>query len=97
MIVPTLGKFVVVDIHTPMSSSTYDFMRVRKSYFDTAKKRNGLVLVRTPYGERVLQPDKMKHQKIVKEVFLFKDKPMDMYEIIVPHCEKKDDDFYVFH
>lgn len=96
----TLGNFLVVDIHKPMnrdSSLPYDFCRVRKDYFDKAKKTGRYVLVRTPNGERVIMPKHMREFKIVKEVFLFPDNPMPMYEIVVPHTQKKPNEYYQFH
>ena len=94
----TLGNFVIVDIHKPMSSTgTYDFCRVRKDYFDKAKKSARAVLVRTPHGERIFFPKHMKDFKTVKEVFLFKDSPMVMYELTIPHAPKKPDDYYAFN
>jgi hypothetical protein len=100
MIYTTLGNFLVVDIHKPLSSTeTYDFCRVRKDYLDKAKKLGKYLLVRTPNGERVIMPkDKsIKKWKVVKEVFLFKDSPMEMYELCVPKCEKKPNEYYSFH
>jgi len=96
----TLGNFLVVDIHKPMSSTdTYDFCRVRKDYFDYAKKKSYFLLIRTPNGERVIMPkDKsIKRWKKVKEVFLFPDNPMVLYELCIPKCEKKPDEYYQFH
>ena len=93
MIVTTLGRFVVVYIHKPMSvQPDYDFCRVRRDYFDVARRKGFYVLVRTPNGERVIMPKAMKDFKIVKEVFLIPTKPMELYEIVVPHCQKQDDD-----
>ena len=93
----TIGNFMVVDIRKPMSvQPDYDFCRVRKDYFDIAKKRGNFVLVRTPNGEKVFMPKSMKDYKIVKETFLFPDNPMSMYELVIPHCTKRDEDAYRF-
>lgn len=92
-----LGDHIVVDIHKPMSvQSDYDFCRVRKDYFDKARKSMRYVLVRTPNGERVFFPKAMKKQKVVEEVFLFKDRPMKLFELIIPHCIKKPDEYYIY-
>jgi len=92
----TLGNFLVVDILKPMSSmETYDFCRVRKDYFDKAKKSSRFLLVRTPNGERIIFPKAWK-EKPVEEVFLFPNNPMKMYEIVVPKCQKKPDDYYIW-
>ena len=93
----TIGNFVVIDIHKPMSSTeTYDFCRVNKQYFDKARKSARAVLVRTPYGERIFMPKHMKDFKTVKEAFLFPDNPMTMYELTIPHNEKKPNEYYAF-
>jgi len=97
MVFRSLGNFLVVDIHKPLSSTdTYDFCRVRKDYFDKAKKTGRYLLVRTPNGERVIMPKGWKG-KVVKEVFLYPDRPMELYEIMVQKCEKKPDEYYQFH
>lgn len=96
----TIGNFVIVDILKPMSThwteGAYDFVRVRKDYFDRAKKSGRAVLVRTPNGEKPFMPKGMKGFKVVKEVFLYKDNPMLMYELMIPHTEKKPNDYYAF-
>lgn len=92
-----VGNFVVIDIHKPLNSQAdYDFCRVRKDYFDSAKKAGRYVLVRTPHGERVFMPKAMKKVKTVKETFLFPDKPMKMYECVIPTGEKKPTEYYQF-
>jgi len=93
----TIGNFLVVDIHKPMSSQEeYDFCRVNKQYFDKAKNDGKWVLVRTPNGEQKFMPKAMKKFKVVKEVFLYPDNPMKMYELIIPKCEKKPNEYYQF-
>ena len=72
----------------------YDVVRIRKDYFDTAKKLAKFVLVQSPNGEKVFMPKTMKDIKIYNEVFLFPDRPMKMYELVIPKCEKKDLDYY---
>jgi len=94
----TIGNFVIVDIHKPMSvQADYDFCRVRKEYYDKAKTMGKYVLVRTPNGERVMLPKHMKDFPIVKEVFLYPDRPMEMYEVTVPHGQKKQNEYYMFN
>ena len=97
MEIKTIGKFIIVEIHRPMGiQPDYDFVRVLKDYFDIAKQRNYSVLVKTPNGEKAYDPKLTKKFKIVKEVFLIPDRPMKMYELIIPHTEKKPDDYYVY-
>ncbi len=93
----TIGNFLVVDIHKPLSvHSDYEFCRVWKDYFDKARKQGKYVLVRSPKGERVFMPKSMKHTKTVKETFLFPDRPMVLYECIIPTVQKKPDEYYQF-
>lgn len=97
MQITTIGNFVVIDIYKPMGShGYYDFCRVRKDYFDSAKKNGRYVLVRTPHGEKVFMPKAMKKTKIVKETFLFPEKPMKMYECVIPKGQKKPKEYYQF-
>lgn len=98
MDIKTLGNFVVVDIYKPLNvQPLYDYVRVRKDYFVRAKRINKKVLVRTPNGEVVLDPTVfMKKSKVHKEVMLYPDNPMLMYNVMVDHCAKKPDDAYIF-
>ena len=100
MEITTIGHFVVVDIRKPMNwdaeDRIYDVVRVWKDYFLRAKKLGYYVLVRTNKGERVFMPKAMKGFKTVKETFLFADRPMRMYQLVIPHCTKKENDYYVF-
>jgi len=97
MEIDSIGNFIIVDIHKPMSvQSDYDFCRVRKDYFDKAKSSGRYVLVRTPNGEKTYYPKAMKKYKVVKEVFLFPDRPMKMYELIIPHSIKQPNDYYFY-
>ena len=81
---------------THWGEGAYDFVRVNKAYFDRAKKSGRSVLVRTPNGETTFMPKSMKKQKVVKEVFKYKDNPMPMYELMIFHGEKKPNEYYVF-
>lgn len=93
----SLGNFQVIEIRKPMRvDKDYDIVRVDVRQFERARKNGRFVLVRTPNGERVFMP-KHKGLKLVKEVFLFPDNPMCLYEIVIPHCEKKDNEYYQFH
>lgn len=95
----TIGKFLFPpEIRKPMSvQPTYDYVRIRKRYFDVAKKGKYLVVVRTPNGERIMRPEEVKKMKVVKETFLFPDRPMEMYDITVPKCEKKPREYFIGH
>jgi len=97
MEITRLGNHILVEIHKPMSvQPDYDFVRVRKDYFDKAKKMGLYVLVRTPNGEKTFMPKACRKYKVVEEVFLFKDRPMKMYELIIPHSVRKDNDYYIY-
>jgi len=93
----TIGKFLIVDIHKALGvQSDYDFVRVRKDYFTKADKLHRNVLVRTPNGEKIFTPKDVKRLKTFDEIFLFPNNPMKMYELSIPHCEKKPTDYYEF-
>lgn len=93
----TIGKFLFPpEIRKPMSvEPTYDYIRIRKDYFDLAKKRGYVVVVRSPNGERIMRPDEVKKMKVEKEVFLFPDRPMEMYALTIPKCEKKPREYFL--
>lgn len=97
----TIGNFLLPpEIEKPFNwdrpQDNYDVVRVRKDYFDLAKRRGMYVLVRSKNGERVFMPKAMKRMKVYKETFLFPENPMEMYELIIPKCIKKPDEFYEF-
>lgn len=93
----TKGKYLIVDIHKPLGvQEDYDFVRVRKEYFVKAKKLKRFVLVRSPHGERVFDPSKMKEFKIVKQVFLIPSQPMELYELTIPRVDKCPLEYYEF-
>lgn len=97
MNIKTIGKFIEVDIKKPMDvQPEYDFVRVRKDYFDRAEKMGYNVLIRTPNGERVMSPDQVKNYNVEKEIFLYPNNPMHLYNVVVPHKEKKPNDYYIF-
>lgn len=78
------------------TSGEYDVVRVDKWQFDNARKNGRFVLVRTPNGERVFIPKHLKGFKVVKEIFLFPDRPMEMYELVIPHITKMPNEYYQF-
>lgn len=95
----TIGRFLFPPmIEKPMNwkdeDRTYDFVRVRKDYFDKAKKSKRYIVIQTPRGERIMLPKEIKGTKVYKEVFLFPDNPMSMYEVTVPHSDKKPREYF---
>ena len=90
-----IGRFIVVDIKKPIfETETYSRVRVNKKYSDDARITFRYLLVRCPKGELVFLPKALKKMKIVKEAFLYPDNPMKMYELDIPHCKKKLDEYY---
>lgn len=97
MEITRLGNHILVEIHKPMSvQPDYDFVRVRVDYFLKARKMGLYVLVRTPNGEKTFMPKALKKYKVVKECFLYKDRPMSLYELCIPHSVRKDNDYYIY-
>ncbi len=97
----TRGNFLVPpEIVKPFNwdrpEDDYDIVRVRKDYFDLAKKRGMALLVQSKNGEKVFYPKSMKRQKVYSEVFLFPYLPMKMYQLIIPKCKKKPIEAYQF-
>ena len=91
------GSFFIIDIIKPIyTTETYSRVRVNKMYFDKAREHSKYVLVRTPTGEATFLPKAMKKHKIVKEVFKRPNEPMEMYDLDIPHCQKRLDDFYEY-
>ena len=92
----TIGRFLFPpEIRKPLSvEPTYDYIRIRKIYFDYAKKHSYYVVVRTPNGERIMMPKEVKKEKLVKEEFMFPGNPMELYEMAVPKCDKKPREFF---
>ena len=91
-------RFLVVDIEKPLyehaSAST---VRIAKTIVDRAIHSFAQLVIRTPKGEKVFFPKQVKKDgKKVKEVFLYPDNPMVMYEIEIPYSEKEDIDKYKF-
>lgn len=93
----TLGNFQLVEIYKPMNSTDeYDVVGVDVRQFEKAKRNGRFVLVRTPNGERVFMPKHVQEFKKIKKVYLYPDNPMIEYSLVIPHCEKKDNDYYSF-
>ena len=97
----TIGNFLVPpEILKPFNwdrpQDDYDIVRIRKDYFDLAKKRGMYLLAQSKNGERVFMPKAMKRQKVYNEIMLYPDNPMKMYELIIPKCEKKPVESYQF-
>jgi len=90
-----VGRFLIVDIVKPIFEGKYvSRVRVNKEYADKARISMRYLVVRCPKGELILYPKTMKKVKVVKEVFLRLDEPMSMYELDIPHCEKRPNEFY---
>jgi hypothetical protein len=88
--------YLIIDIEKPIfETDTYSRVRINKKYADQARISSKYLIVRCPKGELMLYPKTMKKLKTVEEVFLYPNNPMKMYELDIPHCEKKPDRFYI--
>ena len=87
---------LVIEITKPMYTyEDADCVRIAEKYVKEATQNCQFLVVRTPKGEKQFFPKELRKQgKKVKEVFLRPDEPMVLFEINVPHCEKKDMDAY---
>lgn len=86
--------YLVIDIEKPMYIySDTDCVRVNEKYIKRATQNCQLLVIQTPNGEKVFMPKGLKKAgKKVKEVFLYEDRPMTLFEIMIPHCLKSDED-----
>jgi uncharacterized membrane protein YkoI len=89
-------RALVIEIEKPMyTSEGADCVRINEKYIKQASQNCQYIVIRTPNGEKQLMPKALKKVgKKVKEVFLYEDRPMVMYELLIPHSELKDMDKY---
>ena len=89
------GRFLIVDILKPIFVGDYiSRVMINKDYVDKARISSRYLVVRTPKGELLCFPKTMKKMKVIKKVFKRVDDPMKMYELDIPHCEKRLEEFY---
>jgi len=90
--------YLTVDIEKPMFVyKDTDTVRVSKTIVDRAIHAFFQLLVKTPNGEKVFWPKEVKKTgKKVKEVFLYPDNPLVLFEIEIPHSEKTDNDKWIY-
>ncbi len=90
-----VGRFLIVDIEKPLFDGDYvSRIRVNKEYADKARLSSRYLVIRTPKGELIMYPKILKSMKTVKEVFKYPDNPMKMYELDIPHCQKRPDEYF---
>ena len=89
-------RFLVIDIEKPIySHEGADCVRVNEKYIKQATENSQYIVIRTPNGEKQMMPKAIKKVgKKVKEVFLYEDLPMTLYEVLIPRGVKKDEDYY---
>jgi len=89
-------RHLVIEIEKPMyTSKDTDCVRVSEKYIKQATQNCQYLVIRTPQAEKQFMPKALrKVGKKVKEIFLYPDNPMILYELIIPHSERKDMDFY---
>jgi len=87
-------RYLVIDIEKPIySHEGADCVRVNEKYIKQATENSQYIVIRTPNGEKQMMPKAIKKVgKKVKEVFLFPDNPMILYELLIPHGEISDMD-----
>lgn len=91
-------RFIIVDIEKPIfESGEYSRVRVDEKYVKEARSTGRFLVVRVPRGEVVYLPKALtKVAKKVKEVFLYPNSPLSMYELDIPHGMKKEEDYYAW-
>jgi len=89
-------KFIKVDIDEPIFEATdYSRVRINEKYVKEARSSGRYLVVGTQKGELIYLPKALsKIGKKVKEVFLYADNPMKMYELDIPHSMKKDEEYW---
>ena len=89
-------RILVIEITKPLYTyEDADCVRIAEKYVKEASQNCQFLVVRTPKGEKTFHPKELKKVgKKVEEVFKYPDNPMVLFEINVPHCEKKDMDAY---
>ena len=89
-------RFLVIDIEKPIyTHEGADCVRVNEKYIKQATENSQYIVIRTPNGEKQMMPKAIKKVgKKVKEVFLYEDLPMTLYEVLIPRGVKKDEDYY---
>jgi uncharacterized membrane protein YkoI len=90
----SFSRYLVVEIETPMYiHEDSDIVRINEKYIKQATQNCQYLVIRTPNAEKVFMPKALKKVgKKVKEVFLYPDNPMIMYEVSLPHCDKEEMD-----
>ena len=90
------SRHLVIEIEKPLyTHEESDCVRVNEKYIKQATQNCQYLVIRTPHAEKIFMPKALKKVgKKVKEVFLYPDNPMILYEVLIPHSEKKDMDFY---
>lgn len=92
------NRFIIVDIDKPIfEANDYSRVRVNEKYVKEAALTSKVLVVRTVRGEQAYFPKTLKKVgKKVKEVFLYENMPMTMYELDIAHSMKRDEDYYAF-
>lgn len=90
------NRYIIVDIDEPIFDyADYSRVRVDEKYVKEASLTSKVIVVRTVRGEQAYFPKTLKKVgKKVKEVFLYPNSPLCMYELDIPHGMKRDEDYY---
>lgn len=91
-------RFLVIEIEKPMyTHEGADCVRVNEKYVKRASQNCQYLVIRTPNGEKRFMPKELKRVgKKVKEVFLYEDRPMTLFEVLIPKSEVSDMDKWRF-
>ena len=91
-------RYIVVDIDKPIfESGDYSRVRVDEKYVKEASLTSKVLVVRTVRGEQGYFPKTLKKiGKKVKEIFLYPNNPLSMYELDIQNSMKREDDYWRF-
>lgn len=93
--VQCVGRFLIAEFLEPIFTGDYvSRIRIDKKWVIKAKESGRYLVIRVPKGEKIIRPETLRKKKVFKEVFKFADNPMKMYEIDVPHSDKRPKEFY---
>ncbi len=73
-----LQKYVVVPLREPMFGHNF---AIRDKWIDLAKRKKKSLLIRTPFGQEIISPQKYQSESTkFKKIYLIPDRPMTMYQ-----------------
>lgn len=74
----TLQKYLVVPLQRPIYGTNY---AIREKWIELAKKTNKLLLIRTPFGQEIINPGVYKKEsRRIEKVFKIPTSPMVLFQ-----------------